>query len=138
MPLCPHQRTHYPYLQFFSSHEQKLIILAIVLFPLLCSPMKTLTLFSSISTFLIGPIFLMISLAIYIILKIELQIYAFFLENHQEKPPRKPQEICKLSANYHEINFSAISLKQDDCHSYILFPPQKSKMSFLETSQQRR
>ena len=50
-----------PYLStsalFFSSHEQKLMILAIVLFPLLCGPMMTLILLSSMSTHLIGPIF---------------------------------------------------------------------------------
>ena len=49
------------------------------------------------------------------------------MDAFSSKPPRKPQEICNLSANYHEINFSAISLKQDDCHSYILFPPQNPR-----------
>ena len=38
-----------------------------------------------------------------------MQNYAF-----SSKPPRKPQEICKLSANYHEINHKLLTI---NCYS---------------------
>ena len=44
------------------------------------------------------------------------QNYVFF-----SKPPRKPLEICKLSANYHEINHKLLTV------NYKLLFPRRSQ-----------
>ena len=64
----------------FSIHVQKLIILAIVLLPLLCGPMKILYRFKSMSTIVIGPIFSKCRCFIDTILQFCLQNYCFFLK----------------------------------------------------------
>lgn len=97
-------KKHIIFVGIFSNQEQKLIIFAMVLFPLLCSPIKTLTLFNSMSTFLMGPMFLIINRAI------SLDFLCLQIYNIKLNPPKIKgyfwwiHLFCKIILQFHALD----------------------------------
>ena len=84
------------------------MILAIVLLPQLCGPIKTLILFKSISTFFIGPIFLIIRCAILAIYFPQRNGYSFSSPNSEKK---KVQQIARRGHEKRSVVFIKLSPK---------------------------